>query len=244
MKPLQLILTCEHAVNTIPLLFQSYFKNQESILQSHQGYDIGAQLVAETIHQYLKKQNIDCPYIKSTVSRLLVDCNRSPHSPTFLSQFTQHCTETEKQFIKQNYYDNFRQAVYQTIADAISRNYQVLHISIHSFTPYFNNTVRHAALGLLYDPTRHGEREVAREWRRILLLKKPFRIRMNYPYQGTSDGLTQTLRHQWPEKEYLGFELEINQALLQQNNPEQADLAQQVTQILAESIQNLLEVCA
>jgi hypothetical protein len=40
------------------------------------------------------------------------------------------------------------------------------------------------------------------------------RIRCNYPYRGTADGLVRSLRHRFSYQDYLGLELEVNQALL------------------------------
>ena len=40
------------------------------------------------------------------------------------------------------------------------------------------------------------------------------RVRRNYPYRGAADGLTTALRRLFKPKDYLGLEIEINQALL------------------------------
>jgi hypothetical protein len=34
---------------------------------------------------------------------------------------------------------------------------------------------------------------------------------LNYPYQGTSDGFTTHLRKKFPDSQYVGIELEVNQ---------------------------------
>ena len=39
------------------------------------------------------------------------------------------------------------------------------------------------------------------------------KVRFNYPYKGTSDGLTTTLRKKFGPR-YVGIEIEINQKLL------------------------------
>jgi predicted N-formylglutamate amidohydrolase len=102
----------------------------------------------------------------------------------------------------------------------------VLHLSVHSFTPKLNGEVRNADVGILYDPRRLAEREVCTRWKGTLLaltatshdngykLQSDCRIRMNYPYRGASDGLTTALRRVFPARDYLGIELEVNQALL------------------------------
>ena len=238
MKPIIVVLTCEHAVNTIPADYAPYFQGQDDMLNSHLGYDIGAQWVARTL-----QSQIHCDYVEASVSRLLIDCNRSLENPGHYSTLASILTETQQKHIEDHYYKPYRQEAMHYIAQHIAEKKQVLHLSIHSFTPIFAGKIRNAALGLLYDSKRHGEREVAREWRTLLMQKEPFyRVRMNYPYLGTSDGFTQSLRHLWHEKEYLGLELEINQALLKDVTPEQQAIKNSVAQTITESVQELLEL--
>ena len=81
-------------------------------------------------------------------------------------------------------------------------------------------------MGLLYDPKRHHEQAIAKRWKRRLLEQMPtYRVRMNYPYRGNGDGLTTALRQRYAEEDYLGFEVESNQALLT-DDASLAELAQ------------------
>jgi hypothetical protein len=71
---------------------------------------------------------------------------------------------------------------------------------------------RNADLGLLYDPARAGERALAQSLRRSLREVAPeLRVRMNYPYRGTSDGIQTQLRRRFPARAYVGLEIEVNQ---------------------------------
>ena len=102
----------------------------------------------------------------------------------------------------------------------------------------FEGITRNAGIGLLYDPKRHGEKEVAREWAGLLNQQTPtYRVRMNYPYSGSSDGFTTTLRKQHPEKDYLGIELEINQTLVKDEESLNA-----VISALSQSLKELLQL--
>ena len=38
---MKLVISCEHGGNDIPKDFQKYFLNQQSLLESHRGYDAG-----------------------------------------------------------------------------------------------------------------------------------------------------------------------------------------------------------
>lgn len=40
------------------------------------------------------------------------------------------------------------------------------------------------------------------------------RVRRNYPYQGKDDGLTSAMRRCFPPDQYVGIEIELNQAFV------------------------------
>ena len=232
-KPIALILSCEHAVNTVPAEYLYLFKDQEAILQTHRGVDLGALEIANHLHQVFA-----CSYTQAAVSRLLIDCNRSlTHSHCF-SAFTKNLPVEKKQTLINDYYLPFRQHTENFIQTIIKEGSQVLHLSIHSFTPVLNGIQRNAGIGLLYDHTRHGEREVARIWRSLLLQQTPtYRVRMNYPYHGNTDGFTTTLRKSYTEHDYLGLEIESNQALLMDKTSRD-----EVANVLSRSLQELLQL--
>lgn len=208
MNTLALIISCEHAVNTIPSAYQSLFKPFKDLLNSHEGFDCGALEIA----LHLKKV-FSCELIQAPTSRLLIDYNRSVHNHCF-STLTKKLSPVEKQNIINQYYLPYRQQVIQYIEHYLSQGVQVLHCSIHSFTPILNNKIRTAEIGFLYDPSRILEKKLTHQWRKIIKEEHPeYRIKMNYPYQGISDGLTTTLRQKYPPDKYLGIEMEVNQEL-------------------------------
>ena len=110
-------------------------------------------------------------------------------------------------------------------------NAEILHLSIHSFTPELNGEIRNADLGILYDPSRKEESALAKKIQKNLILIAPdLRVRKNYPYQGKNDGHTTALRKIFPPEKYIGFEIEMNQAYLQKISP------QKMAGILMESL--------
>lgn len=233
MKKLVLLISCEHAVNTIPSMYLHLFQQQESLLQTHRAIDFGA---LEIAHHLVKI--FGCDHSTATVSRLLIDCNRSLNNAHCFSEFTQNLPRNEKQTIIDQYYLPYRNQTESLIQKHIEQGNQVLHISSHSFTPVFNGVTRNAGIGLLYDPRRHAEKEVAREWRGLLNQQTPsYYVRMNYPYHGASDGFTSALRRKHPEKDYLGFELEINQSLLKNKKS-----LNTVATVLSDSLRELLQL--
>lgn len=233
MKPIKLILSCEHAVNHLPADYASLFHGQEAVLETHRGIDLGALEIANHLHAVFK-----CSFIKAFATRLLIDCNRSLNHPHCFSEYTKALPENEKKAIIDAYYTPYRHEVETLIKHHINEGNQVFHLSVHSFTPILNQVERNAGIGLLYDSSRHAEKEVARIWRSLLLQQTPtYRVRMNYPYKGKSDGFTSHLRKRYTEHDYLGFEVECNQALL-------ADKAalNEVAFVLSSSLNELLQL--
>lgn len=233
MKPIALHISCEHAVNTVPPAYDPLFAEQETVLNSHQAIDIGAFEIAHHL-----QSTFACSYTEACVTRLLIDCNRSLTHPHCFSEFTHALPRAEKQTLINQYYQPFRDETEHKIKGLIEQGAQVLHLSIHSFAPECDGVIRHAGIGLLYDHTRHGEQEVARIWKSLLLLQTPtYRVRMNYPHHGHKDGFPHALRKRYTEHDYLGFEVECNQALLQEQGSRD-----ELAGVLSSSLQELLQV--
>jgi predicted N-formylglutamate amidohydrolase len=180
------------------------------VLESHRGYDIGALEVARSL-----ARTICAPIVYSTVTRLVVDLNRSSSSGKVFSEFTRHLNTPERVRALEDFHGPHRNRVATLVSDRMSQNLRVLHLSVHSFTPFLGEYTRKADIGLLYDPSRANERglcvRLQQELNRIL---PQWNIRRNYPYRGSDDGLTTHLRSRFPESHYLGVEIEINQARL------------------------------
>ena len=102
----------------------------------------------------------------------------------------------------------------KSIASHIRAGRRVLHLALHSFTPVLDGCMRTADLGLLYDPKHQAEKDLALSLQQILSHTTDLRVRRNYPYRGNADGLTTTLRQTFTARDYLGLEIELNQALL------------------------------
>lgn len=201
------IITCEHGGNRVPSRYRDFFRGHEDLLRTHRGYDAGALRVARELANALS-----APLVACTVTRLLIELNRSPRHPKLYSEVTRGARADIKHEIVQRYYQPYRAEVESLARQAIGRGMRVVHISSHSFTPELDGEVRNADIGLLYDPARPGEAQLCRRWRGALKHHAAeLKTRMNYPYAGTSDGFTVHLRRCFPSESYLGIELEINQ---------------------------------
>jgi predicted N-formylglutamate amidohydrolase len=204
---LKLIITCEHAAPAVPARYRSHFTGRMHLLTTHRGWDIGALNLAEVFSRSLRS-----PLIRSEVSRLLVDLNRSTGHPGLFSRAARPLDEDEKNRILNRYYFPYRKRVETAIRNSIGTGRRVLHLSVHTFTPVMNGKIRGTAIGLLFDPGRKREREFCERWRRgIREANASWPVHFNLPYRGKTDGLTSAMRSLWGEDLYRGIELEINQ---------------------------------
>ncbi len=233
MKRTILVLSCEHAVNTVHPAYTQLFSGRENVLNSRKAMDLHALNVTQHLSETLA-----CEYTQSMVSRLLVDCNRSLKHNSCFSKYTKNLSKSEKQNLIDSYYLPFREQTQNLIQKHIDQNEQVLHLSIHTFTPILKGLVRNAGIGILYDSRRHAEKEVARMWHALLLQQpKVYRMRKNYPYPGHKFSFPASLRKCYSERDYLAIELEINHVLLQE--PESLD---ETCSLLSSSLKDLLEL--
>jgi predicted N-formylglutamate amidohydrolase len=203
----RLVITCEHGGNEIPTAYRHLFANHQALLETHRGYDPGALLMAREL-----ARTFTAPLISSTVSRLLVDLNRSIGNPALYFEATANAPTALRDSILQMHYLPYRTEAEHLVREAIAQHGHVLHISSHSFTPELDGEVRNADIGLLYDPARPGEVALCMHWQAALKRCAPhLRVRRNYPYRGKGDGLASWFRRQLPPDAYVGIELEINQ---------------------------------
>ncbi|SKB33495.1 Predicted N-formylglutamate amidohydrolase [Salegentibacter holothuriorum] len=208
---MKLILTCEHAFNTIPQEYQDLFIKAGAILKSHRGYDTGALDLFKELDSLA-----DMSFFQKT-GRLLVEVNRSKRHPNLYSEFTKNLSEASKTKLLDEYYFPYRNSIEKQILSLIRKGVKVLHFSVHTFTPNLNEEIRDTDIGLLYDPSRSGEKEFCINFKQKLKDQDPdLKIRFNYPYLGKADGFTTYLRKRFPEN-YMGIELEVNQKFVNNN---------------------------
>ncbi len=202
-----LVITCEHGGNQVPAPYRHLFCNSDTLLESHRGFDPGALVMATAL-----AKNFGAPLLSSTVSRLVVDLNRSIGHRTQHMETMRKLSAAIRQEIIEHYYHPYRTKAERLVARGIARRGRVIHLSCHSFTNNFNGVVRDADIGLLYDPARQGERAFCAHWKAVLKVSAPdLVVRRNFPYEGRNDGLTSALRKKFPADVYLGIELELNQ---------------------------------
>lgn len=205
----KLVISCEHGGHRVPRAYESLFVGKQRWLETHRGYDAGALAVARYLSRCFR-----APLIFSTVTRLLVDLNRSEGHRQLWSEVTRGLSAAEREEILEWYYRPYRARVEEALQRGLRLHPSVIHLCVHTFTPVLNGRRRPTDIGLLYDPRRSAEAVLCRAWRRQLRAGRPtWRVHMNRPYQGRADGLATYLRQRF-SRPYVGIELEINQRLL------------------------------
>ncbi len=200
----QLIVTCEHAGNEVPEEYRGLFLGHQEILASHRGWDPGAWPLASAL-----AKRLNAPLFGCLTSRLLIEANRSIDHEQLFSEFTSRLPSHEKEKLIQHIYKPYREGVQSTIE---TTSKPLVHLSIHSFTPIWNNLERKTDIGILFDPDRNSELEFSQKLQEQVQIQLPaFQIHFNEPYKGTDDGVTTWLRKKYNASDYIGIEIEVNQ---------------------------------
>lgn len=218
---MKLMLTCEHASNKLPAAFKKFVP--ADVQKTHRAYDIGALQVFRKLVKFAKPE-FSC---EGKFSRLFVDLNRTITNKSAFSEYYGKLEASDMAAAKKMkataiaYWMEYREKIEEFVAKnanadkkgtkSAASNAAVVHLGIHSFTPALNGKVRNADIGILYDPARPLERKYAQVIKdEIKRLYPHMKVRFNYPYKGTSDGLTTTLRKKFGPR-YVGIEIEMNQ---------------------------------
>jgi len=219
-------ISCEHATFYVPREYRKWFAAEPSILRTHEGVDRGARKIARALGHALQT-----PLWMGSVSRLLVDLNRSIDNPQIFSRFVSSDAAIPQHLLACFYYP-YRDAVGEWVRSQIATGL-VVHFGIHSFTPDFPGSERNFDLGLLYDPANSLEIALAHEMGNCIETQGHFSLRHNQPYLGTDDGLTTALRRRFAGS-YAGIEIEVNQALVDDKDRMQF-LVQQLRQAIEQA---------
>jgi predicted N-formylglutamate amidohydrolase len=210
-----LLLTCEHGGARVPASCRACFVGREGLLRTHRAFDRGALPIARAL-----ARELEAPLIAATVSRLVVDLNRSPGHPDLFSAATRGLPPDARERLMVRYYHPHRRRVAAWIAGHAAPDTPVLHVAVHTFAPVLRGLRRNADVGVLYDPARAFEQRLAGAWAAGLRAARPrLAVRLNAPYRGTADGLTRALRKAFANAVYAGIELEVNQRLVGRPGP-------------------------
>jgi predicted N-formylglutamate amidohydrolase len=199
-----LVVTCEHATPRVPDRLGDLGLTDDQ-RRDHIGWDIGAAWVVEALSERLA-----APAVLSSVSRLVVDCNRDPGDDDWIPEIShgvlipanRRVDDAERARRLGDYYDPFHAEVDRLLAlsdDAVL-------LSIHSFTPAYDG--REFDIGVLFDDCAAHAQRLAHD-----LDRSGFAVRMNEPYSGL-DGLIFSARSHGRRFQRAYLEIEINNRLV------------------------------
>ncbi|MBR4784246.1 MAG: N-formylglutamate amidohydrolase [Fibrobacter sp.] len=232
---MKLMLTCEHASNRLPAAFKKFVP--ADVQQTHRAYDIGALMLFRKLVKFAKPEFYsEGKFSRLFVDLNRTITNKSVFSEYYgaledRDKTAKSSVNTAAKMKAQAtaYWKEYRENVEKFVASSLSspkrtatkqkhaagkkgaEEADIVHLGIHSFTPVLNGNVRNTDIGILYDPSRPLERTYANVIKdEIKRLYPHMKVRFNYPYKGSSDGLTTALRKKFGPR-YVGIEIEINQ---------------------------------
>jgi predicted N-formylglutamate amidohydrolase len=211
-----LVVSAEHASRAVPAEID--LGVGEDVLRSHTAWDPGAQEVATAI-----ATAHGAPLFLGEHTRLVADLNRSPTNLEVVPEVAfgtpipgNHRLDDAGRAAR---IAKYHRPYWQRVIDALTAamlghpGAPILHLSIHSFTTELHGNVRAMPAGVLFDPDRPLEAEVAAVLRASFAVHG-LELAENGPYDGRADALTTACRGVFAAHRYAGVEIELSQAWL------------------------------
>ena len=185
------VIVCDHASNRIPAAYGDLGLSMTERV-SHIAWDPGALAVSRRLADLL-----DAPLVQSTVSRLIIDCNRDLNAPDLiwtLSESTriaanENLSAEERQFRIDHYHRPFHASIETLLEARRHAGQETILVCMHSFTPVYHGVPRPWPIGLI-----HGmDARFTQALSDALASEEPsLNIGWNQPYAALS-GVTLTL---------------------------------------------------
>lgn len=187
------VLACDHASNRIPSAYGNLGLSPHQRLM-HIAWDPGALAVALRVSDLL-----DAPLVASTVSRLVIDCNRT-HDARDLVPTVSERTEipgnadigdNDRRTRIEAFHAPFHAALTALLDARKAAGVPTVLVTVHSFTPVYKDVARPWPIGLI-----HARDEgFTRAFSDALVADTPgLNVGWNQPYSALS-GVTFTLEH-------------------------------------------------
>jgi predicted N-formylglutamate amidohydrolase len=187
------VLVCDHASNRIPVAYGSLGLSLVQRL-THIAWDPGALAVALELAVLL-----DAPLIHSTVSRLVIDCNRDVDAIDLIPKISERTEIPGNATISAEdsatrialFHSPFHNTIDALLARRAEAGKDTVLVTVHSFTPVYKDVQRPWQIGLIHgtDPT------FTAAVRDALAADEPsLNIGWNEPYSALN-GVTYTLEH-------------------------------------------------
>lgn len=192
------VIVCDHGSNRIPGDCAS-FGFEKDALGTHIAWDPGALGVARHL-----AAKLDAPLLWPDVSRLVIDCNRPPESPTLI------VTESEGRQVAANHglsvaererrlkeiHAPFHDAIDACLRPRLNAGKKPALIAIHSFTPVFLGRARPWEIGIVFDKDRRLSDPLIEALKRDPALT----VGINEPYSPADSVYYTVARHAHPAR--------------------------------------------
>ncbi len=146
------VLVCDHASNRIPERYGDLGLTLAQRLE-HIAWDPGALSVCQALVDLL-----DAPLVHSTVSRLIIDCNRDTDSPELIRTLSEDTviganiavSADERARRISDYHAPFHLAIERVLERRAARVQPSVLVCMHSFTPVYLGVPRPWPIGLIH----------------------------------------------------------------------------------------------
>lgn len=146
------VIVCDHASNRLPARYGTLGLSPVERL-SHIAWDPGALAVARALGARL-----DAPVVESTVSRLIIDCNRDLDAPDLiwtLSEATaipanENLVEEERRFRIDHFHRPYHASIETLLESRRHAGLESILVCVHSFTPVYHGVARPWPVGLIH----------------------------------------------------------------------------------------------
>ena len=201
-----ILLLCDHAGRRVPPELEQLGLSEEALAQ-HIGWDIGAADVTREL-----ARSLDAPAILNHMSRLVIDPNRRPGTPTSIPEVSDGCVVPGNQSLAPavqidrvlNWFLPYHRLVARRIAAFRRAGIVPAVIAIHSFTPRMNGEDRPWHIGVLW----RGDRRLSTPVLAALEARSDLVIGDNQPYSGLREfGFTVQFHAQRPRLPHIMYEL-------------------------------------
>jgi len=190
------VIVCDHASNTIPAEYQS-FGFGDAALETHIAWDPGALAVARRL-----SERLDAPLFWPDVSRLVIDCNRSPDVSSLIVtasegqpvEANRGLSEAERSRRLECIHTPYHDAIDSCLERRLAARLPTALIAVHSFTPVYFGKVRPWQVGIVFD----ADRRMADLLIRGLEAGKALTVGINEPYSPADHVYYTVARHAGP----------------------------------------------
>ncbi|MBN9671878.1 N-formylglutamate amidohydrolase [Roseibium aggregatum] len=231
------VFVCDHASNFFPPPYDVALGVSEGDKSAHIAWDPGALGVAKGL-----AASLDAPLVYTTVSRLIIDCNREENRTDLipcLSETTriagnENLPASEKAFRIELAHRPFHDAIDKVLDLRAESGVPTALVSIHTYTPVYKGEERPWEIGLISETDRRLADSVIAD----LKDRGDLTVGDNEPY-APSDGVYYTVRRHGQDRRLPCLMIEIRNDEVK-TVEEEARWSRMLTPVLEKAVQSLL----